>query len=99
MNSPSTGGIPPTYSEQICLSTLVIFYDTTEDILTDRLIERGKTSGREDDNIESIRKRLRTYKEETMPVIRYYQSQNKVAEVSYLSVLDRNTISLTQRAD
>ena len=29
-----------------------------------RLLERGKTSGRSDDNLESIRKRFRTYTEE-----------------------------------
>lgn len=28
----------------------------------DRLLERGETSGREDDNIESIKKRLSTYR-------------------------------------
>jgi len=77
------------FDDEICLSTLVIFYDTTEDILTDRLIERGKTSGREDDNIESIRKRLRTYKEETMPVIKHYQSQNKVAEIDSSGSIDK----------
>jgi len=77
------------FDNEICLSTLVIFYDTTEDILTDRLIERGKTSGREDDNIESIRKRLRTYKEETMPVIKHYQSQSKVAEIDSSGSIDK----------
>ena len=46
-----------------------------------RLLERGKTSGREDDNIESIKKRFRTYENDTMPVIQYYASQDKVAQV------------------
>ena len=48
-----------------------------------RLLERGKTSGREDDNVESIKKRFRTYANDTMPVIEYYASQGKVAEVSF----------------
>lgn len=46
-----------------------------------RLLERGKTSGREDDNVESIKKRFRTYANDTMPVIQYYAAQDKVAEV------------------
>lgn len=46
-----------------------------------RLLERGKTSGREDDNVESIKKRFRTYANDTMPVIQYYASQDKVAEI------------------
>lgn len=45
---------------QVCISSLVIFYSTTEEVMLDRLLERGKTSGREDDNVESIKKRFRT---------------------------------------
>jgi len=46
-----------------------------------RLLERGKTSGREDDNAESIKKRFQTYKDQTMPVIEHFEKQNKVATV------------------
>lgn len=35
----------------------VLFFDCPEDVMEARLIERGKTSGRADDNIESIKKR------------------------------------------
>jgi len=50
-------------------------------VLLERLLKRGETSGREDDNVESIKKRFHTYKETTMPVIDYYKKQNKVAEI------------------
>ncbi|KAH9483813.1 UMP-CMP kinase [Psilocybe cubensis] len=69
------------FDESVCLSSLVIFYSTTEEVLLERLTERGKTSGREDDNIESIKKRFRTYQNDTMPVIEYYSAQGKVAEI------------------
>ncbi|KAJ3505967.1 hypothetical protein NLJ89_g7133 [Agrocybe chaxingu] len=46
-----------------------------------RLLERGKTSGREDDNVESIKKRFRTYRGDTMPVIEHYAKEDKVAEI------------------
>jgi len=69
------------FEEQVCESSTVIFYTTTEEVMLVRLLERGKTSGREDDNIESIKKRFRTYISETMPVIEYYAKQNKVIEV------------------
>ena len=39
---------------------MVLFFATTEEEMLKRLLERGKTSGREDDNEESIRKRFRT---------------------------------------
>jgi len=69
------------FDEQVCLSSLVIYYKTTEEVMLSRLLERGKTSGREDDNVESIKKRFRTYEIDTMPVIEHYSAQGKVAEV------------------
>ena len=39
----------------------LLFLDCPHDIMTERLLERGKTSGRSDDNAESIKKRLATY--------------------------------------
>jgi UMP-CMP kinase len=39
---------------------LVLFYTTTEEVMLKRLLKRAETSGREDDNVESIKKRFRT---------------------------------------
>lgn len=52
--------------------------------MLERLLERGKTSGREDDNVESIKKRFRTYENDTKPVIEYYDNEGKVAKVRNL---------------
>ncbi|KAG6865871.1 hypothetical protein C0991_010952 [Blastosporella zonata] len=65
----------------VCLSSVVLFFSTSEEVMEKRLLFRGETSGREDDNVESIKKRFRTYKLDTMPVIEYYSSQGKVAEI------------------
>lgn len=35
----------------------VLFFDCSESVMEQRLLKRGETSGRTDDNIESIRKR------------------------------------------
>jgi UMP-CMP kinase len=43
-----------------------------------RLIKRGETSGRSDDNIESIRKRFRTFVDSSMPIVEHYERQGKV---------------------
>ena len=52
--------------------------------LYDRLLERGKSSGRSDDNIEVIEKRLLTYEEQTRPVI------NKFAALGLVRTVDAN---------
>jgi hypothetical protein len=41
----------------------------------------GKTSGRSDDNIESIKKRFRTYINETTPVLQYYDFKGLVSKI------------------
>lgn len=49
-----------------------------------RLLERGKTSGRADDNKETIRKRLETFKQETETIISEISknAQNTIIEIS-----------------
>ena len=50
--------------------------------MMERLIKRGKTSGRIDDNVEVIKKRFETYQHETKDVINYFKSKNKAIVVS-----------------
>jgi len=84
------------FEEVVCLSSLVLFYTTSEDIMLQRILERSKTSGREDDNIESIKKRFRTYQQTTMPVIHHYQSLGRVAEINASPSADEVYIATCQ---
>jgi len=59
----------------------VLFFDCTEEVCADRLLERGKTSGRSDDNLESIKKRFNTYKDSTMPIIEHFDKQSLVKKI------------------
>lgn len=50
--------------------------------LINRLLARGLTSGRADDqDISIIRNRINVYNEKTLPLINYYAAQNKYYEV------------------
>lgn len=49
--------------------------DVPEDMLMERLINRGKTSGRADDNEETIKKRLDVYNAQTSPLIAWYENE------------------------
>jgi len=60
----------------------VLFFDCSEGVMEDRLLERGKTSGRTDDNAESIRKRFHTYVDSTMPIIRFFDKQGLVRKIN-----------------
>lgn len=50
----------------------ILFLDADEDTMIGRILERSKTSGRNDDNIESLRKRFATFRTETMPIVEFY---------------------------
>lgn len=49
--------------------------------MTKRLLKRGETSGRVDDNEETIKKRLDTYYKATEPVITFYEKRGIVRKV------------------
>lgn len=51
--------------------------DVPEDMLVERLVNRGKTSGRADDNEETIKKRLEVYRSQTAPLISWYEKEGK----------------------
>ena len=59
----------------------LLFLDCPQHIMLGRLLERGKTSGRNDDNAESIKKRFATYEESTRPIIDHFRNQGKVRAV------------------
>jgi len=69
------------FESDICPSRFTLFFDCPEDVMQQRLLNRGKTSGRADDNLESIRKRFRTFVETSMPVVDYFQKEGKVVKI------------------
>ena len=68
-------------SFQVAECTAVIYFDVADETMTKRLLERGKTSGRVDDNEETIKKRLETFHNQTKPVVDYYSSKDKTCKV------------------
>ncbi|XP_022897884.1 UMP-CMP kinase 3-like isoform X2 [Olea europaea var. sylvestris] len=54
----------------------VLFFDCSEEEMERRLLSRNQ--GREDDNIETIKKRFKVFMESSLPVIEYYNSKEKI---------------------
>lgn len=62
--------------------TATIALEADDEVLVQRLLERGKTSGRKDDQDEAlIRNRYQEYNEKTAPLIEYYNKQQKFYSV------------------
>ena len=53
----------------------VLFFDCAEDILIERIKKRSESSGRTDDNEETLKKRLVTFYECQLPIIAKYEEQ------------------------
>ena len=53
----------------------VIGLDVPEEILIGRLLNRGKESGRSDDNLETITSRLEVYNNQTAPLKAFYSQK------------------------
>lgn len=62
-------------------TAFVLFFECTEEVMLTRLLKRGETSGRKDDNEESIKKRFHTFHTESMPVVETYEKAGKVRKV------------------
>lgn len=77
------------FEETVCQAKFVLFYDCPEDDMMKRLMERGKTSGRADDNTESIKKRFRTFVETSMPVVDYYEKDGRVVKIDATPAPDK----------
>ena len=74
-------GYPRTVSQAESLDKLLKKYNmeaimidlmVDEQLLIQRLIERGKVSGRADDNLNTIRHRIAVYHQQTEPIAHYY---------------------------
>lgn len=69
--------------------TMMLALDVSEEELTQRLLLRGKDSGRADDqNPVIIKKRIEEYTNKTAPVASYYKSQNKFKPLIGLGTKD-----------
>jgi adenylate kinase len=75
-----------TYNESISVMVALVVDD--EELLK-RLLNRGKTSGRPDDqNEELISKRIQEYNSKTKPVADYYQAQGKFVAIDGIGDID-----------
>lgn len=72
-----------------------IAMDADDEVLIQRLLERGKVSGRPDDqNEEKIRNRFEEYNQKTAPLAAYYQKQGKYHSVNGIGTIEEVTARL-----
>uniref|UniRef100_A0AC35TGV0 UMP-CMP kinase n=1 Tax=Rhabditophanes sp. KR3021 TaxID=114890 RepID=A0AC35TGV0_9BILA len=60
----------------------VLYLSCDEEVCLQRCLNRGQ--GRSDDNEESLKKRIQTYNQQTLPIINYYKDKGMVKEIPSL---------------
>lgn len=99
-------GFPRTFVQAYILEGLMIKMNTKLDLLISievpeeesvkRLLNRGKTSGRLDDNEEVIRNRLREYNNKTLPVLNFFKERGNYVAVNGLQSIKNVTTDIVQ---
>ena len=80
--------------------TATLLLEAEDEILIKRLLERGKSSGRVDDQDESkIKNRFEEYNKKTAPLINYYKRQNKFHTINGIGSIKEITERLTKLID
>jgi adenylate kinase len=77
----------------------VISLAVPEDELVRRLLDRGRQTGRSDDNEETIRNRLRVYDENTRPLLNFYRDRGILVEVDGTGPVDAVTARIRAQLD
>jgi len=70
-----------TFEKVVVPSAYTLFFDCPLDKARERILNRGKTSGRADDNEESLKKRFKTFEDQSMPAVTHYEKEGKVIKV------------------
>ena len=74
--------------------------EADDEVLIKRLVERGKVSGRTDDqDEEKIRNRFTEYNEKTAPLIAFYQAQGKYHPINGIGTIEEITTRLSDTID
>ena len=99
-------GFPRTYIQAYILEGLMIKLNTSLNCLISlvvpeeesvaRLLSRGKTSGRSDDNEIVIRNRLKEYNEKTLPVLQFYKDKGIYMEVNGTETIENVNLAITK---
>lgn len=77
----------------------VVGLEVPESELVERMLQRGKQTGRADDNVETINNRLKVYHNQTEPLKEHYQGKGKYMQINGLGNIDDIFADITNQIE
>ncbi|XP_027764029.1 adenylate kinase isoenzyme 5 isoform X2 [Empidonax traillii] len=66
------------FEDQICSPDLVVFLACSSQRLKERLLRRAEQQGRPDDNLKATQRRLMNFKQNAVPLVKYFQEKGLI---------------------
>ncbi|KAM6305653.1 adenylate kinase isoenzyme 5 [Aegotheles albertisi] len=66
------------FEDQICTPDLVVFLACSSQRLKERLLKRAEQQGRPDDNLKATQRRLMNFKQNAVPLVKYFQEKGLI---------------------
>uniref|UniRef100_A0A8B9V8I7 Adenylate kinase isoenzyme 5 n=1 Tax=Anas zonorhyncha TaxID=75864 RepID=A0A8B9V8I7_9AVES len=66
------------FEDQICTPDLVVFLACSNQRLKERLLKRAEQQGRPDDNLKATQRRLMNFKQNAIPLVKYFQEKGLI---------------------
>ncbi|XP_076359912.1 adenylate kinase isoenzyme 1-like [Tachypleus tridentatus] len=65
------------FEKEVCKCSFLLYFDVSDGTMTKRLLQRGISSGRVDDNETTIKSRLQTFHSHSQPILDYFGDKVK----------------------
>jgi len=79
--------------------TAVLNLQLPEEEAIQRILLRGQSSGRSDDNAEVVRNRFGVYRAQTLPLLEYYRKQDKVIDIDGRPAIEEIFEKISEQLD
>jgi adenylate kinase len=102
-------GFPRTIPQAVALKAMlaergtkvhaVVGLEVADEELVERLLKRGKESGRADDNLETIKKRLEVYHSQTSPLKQHYTEEGNYYAIHGMGAVESIFATIAETLD
>lgn len=75
----------------------VLYFELSEQLMIDRILNRAKTSGRIDDNILTAHKRIQTFNQDTLPVVDIFVQNGLLVKIDASKTIEEVYVETRQK--